>query len=344
MAPSLCREVDTSNLTCLSLAVAYGAPLDILQLIHDTDPSLVSKKDMYGATALHVGCLNGASPEAIRFLIERRLTMRNMMGNVMGNVMGEDSGDCGDCGDCDVDFDLVTELDFDDRSPMHHAVECACSKVADYAEQMMDDYEEEMDNGSSGRSRNGKSKGNGNRGRNGNGKKATTPRPKDFSFLKPVVDVINELCRAAPEMVNVQDNSSGTPIDLIQISKNNYNATSEEYVQLDRIYQLLNQTSIQFYLKKKKQWEMERVATVAVKSECNQTETATKMMSVLEGESEGVPERRRVGEGGSISSGSRSSFSSIKTPHSGGGYSGDSSGVYGDKQSCLMNLSVLQEE
>jgi len=240
--------------------VAYNAPLDIIERIHQVDPSLVSRSDDYGATALHVGCLNGTSLEAVKFVMRSKK-------------------------------DLVTELDFDKRSALHHAVECACSKIDDSLE---DSSDEATDVKSNGKSSN-----------------------KDYSFVGPLLDVINEICRAAPKMVHVQDSNSGTPLDLVQIAKAKQKPESEEYAQLDRIYRLLSCTSVHIYLQKKKKWEMEGV-------ERRRRQNALSAKEVSGGS--------KAPESTSLSSGSRSSFSSIQTPK-----------TY-DGQSCLMDLSVLEEE
>lgn len=97
-AYALCQQKDHSNLTCLALALAFGAPLDIIELMLKTDPSLSMVSDNFGATALHVACLNGASIESIDLLLHKQA-------------------------------DLVKELDCDKRSALHHAVECACGSA-----------------------------------------------------------------------------------------------------------------------------------------------------------------------------------------------------------------------
>ncbi len=99
-AYSLCQQRDCSNLTCLALALAFGAPPDIIESILKVDPSLASMSDNFGATALHVACLNGASIESINTLLDTNQSM-----------------------------DLVMGLDCDKRSALHHAVECACASA-----------------------------------------------------------------------------------------------------------------------------------------------------------------------------------------------------------------------
>ncbi len=93
----LCQESDVSNLSCLALALARNAPIDIIKIMIETDPSLPRKCDEYGATALHVAVLNGASFESIDYLLKSNPS-------------------------------LAREVDFDDRSALHHAVEYTCGE------------------------------------------------------------------------------------------------------------------------------------------------------------------------------------------------------------------------
>jgi len=88
-------ELDSSDLNCLAFAVGHSAPIDIIQQIIRINPSLGTSRDVFGATALHVATLNGASIDIIKLLMEHYPS-------------------------------LVHELDFDRRSSLHHAVEYAC--------------------------------------------------------------------------------------------------------------------------------------------------------------------------------------------------------------------------
>jgi ankyrin repeat protein len=94
-AAKLCAERDDSNLTCLAMALGYQAPVEIIQAIIDVDRSLLSERDMFGATSIHVACLNGTRCELINTLIRNEPS-------------------------------LTRERDYDQRAPLHHAVEYAC--------------------------------------------------------------------------------------------------------------------------------------------------------------------------------------------------------------------------
>lgn len=84
------------GITTLGLALGFNAPSDILNLIIDLEPTVGLQKDMLGATALHIACLNGSSLESIKIIVDRYPS-------------------------------LVQARDADLRTPLHHAVEYICS-------------------------------------------------------------------------------------------------------------------------------------------------------------------------------------------------------------------------
>jgi hypothetical protein len=86
---------DSTGLTFLGLCAAFSAPQDILRRVMEMHPQHVYSRDIYGATVLHIACLNGACLETVSFLINT----------------------------CK---DLVKIQDIDGRLPIHHAVECVC--------------------------------------------------------------------------------------------------------------------------------------------------------------------------------------------------------------------------
>lgn len=91
-----CQEKDSSNLTCIGLALAQSAPCDIISKIYELHPESIDVIDNFGATALHIGCLNGTPIENAEFIIKMRP-------------------------------DFVTWLDCDQRSPLHHTVDFICN-------------------------------------------------------------------------------------------------------------------------------------------------------------------------------------------------------------------------
>ena len=94
-AKRLCSERDDSNCSCLALTLCYNAPAYIVEMIIEVDSSLATEKDVFGATALHIACLNGTRGDLVLLLLQR---------------MPE----------------LVTVVDNDHRVPLHHAVEYIC--------------------------------------------------------------------------------------------------------------------------------------------------------------------------------------------------------------------------
>jgi len=91
--------VDPSGLSPLSLAVSSNAPLSIIRELLMADPQGVSKTDNFGATPLHLACLNGTTPDIIRL------------------IMDSDGGKS------------AHVVDRDDYTVLHHAVEYVCLMV-----------------------------------------------------------------------------------------------------------------------------------------------------------------------------------------------------------------------
>jgi hypothetical protein len=99
----MCAERDDSGLSLLGMALGFEAPLDIIKSILETDPSQANITDCFGATPLHVACLNGASPEAVLYLLDQHTH-------------------------------LAKARDRDNRLPLHHAVECLCRDEIEFNE------------------------------------------------------------------------------------------------------------------------------------------------------------------------------------------------------------------
>ena len=89
----MCKARDSTGLSLFGFAIASGAPNDVLDTILKVDPTQSYSADCFGATPLHIACLNGAPPRAIKYLIKIR-------------------------------GGLVKAKDIDSRVPLHHAVEC----------------------------------------------------------------------------------------------------------------------------------------------------------------------------------------------------------------------------
>lgn len=97
------KERDGSGLSLLGMALGFDAPMDIIKLILDMDRSQASATDLFGATPLHIACLNGASHETIRYLLQSRQGLAQLH-------------------------------DRDRRIPLHHMVECLCRDEIDFTE------------------------------------------------------------------------------------------------------------------------------------------------------------------------------------------------------------------
>lgn len=101
----LCKERDETGLNLIGISLGFHAPPDVIRTILTIDPSQALATDNFGANCLHMACLNGSSIESVTLLIE-----------LFGSK-------------------LVTEsFDNDDRTPLHHAVECICRDEVDMRE------------------------------------------------------------------------------------------------------------------------------------------------------------------------------------------------------------------
>jgi hypothetical protein len=92
-APIFVKERDSTGLTFLGLCVGLDAPIDILVRILSLHPQQAFEVDLFGASALHIACLNGASIQAVQLLT-------------------------------DACKGLVSTVDADDRLPIHHTADC----------------------------------------------------------------------------------------------------------------------------------------------------------------------------------------------------------------------------
>ena len=101
----MCQESDKSGLTVLGVALGYGAPLDIIQLIVSIDPRQLHATDCFKATPLHLACLNGVSSEICKYLIQQSR-------------------------------ENVFNPDCDNRVALHHAIECVCNNEIQFSEGM----------------------------------------------------------------------------------------------------------------------------------------------------------------------------------------------------------------
>jgi ankyrin repeat protein len=87
---------DETELNLLGVALGSRAPNDIVKLIISLNPDSILSKDLYGAMPLHLGCLNGISPDIVQMIF-------------------------------DLDGGQSARIpDKDNRTALHHAVEFAC--------------------------------------------------------------------------------------------------------------------------------------------------------------------------------------------------------------------------
>lgn len=75
-----------------------------------------------------------------------------------------------------------------------------------------------------------------------------------YSNFEEDLDIIRELCRAAPELVIYTDKNGDTPLDVAHVIKGLAH-TSKQRFRINKVYAILRDCSIQVYKKKKRGWE-----------------------------------------------------------------------------------------
>lgn len=206
----LSHMIDPSGLSPLSLAVSSNAPLSIIREMIIADPRGATKADNFGATPLHLACLNGTTPDIIRLILD------------------SDGGKS------------ARAVDRDDYTVLHHAVEYVCLLIERRYTSKNDMYSSSLESSDSIRSEH-----------------------EDY------LEIIKQLCRTAPEMVNkVTKDSGDTPLDIPQIiMMKNSGTKGERDARLTEVYRLLRETSIYVYRTKKKQWEID--GSTSRESQCD---------------------------------------------------------------------------
>lgn len=69
-SPDCCRQQDKTGLTPLGLAVSSFAPFDVIESMLKAYPESATIVDLYGATPLHIACLNGTTPDVVRLFLQ----------------------------------------------------------------------------------------------------------------------------------------------------------------------------------------------------------------------------------------------------------------------------------
>jgi ankyrin repeat protein len=95
MGLHFCLAKDETDLSILGLALGRRAPFDIVQKMLSIYPDAVFTRDMFGASVLHIACLNGTTSEIIEAVLS-------------------------------INKEMIYWTDTDHRIPLHHAVEFAC--------------------------------------------------------------------------------------------------------------------------------------------------------------------------------------------------------------------------
>lgn len=233
---SLCALKDPSGLSILSVAVMSDPPLEILHLIIKLNPGASLEQDDYGSTPLHLACLNGASSDVIRILLEH------------------DNG-----------ISAAVPDDMDRRVPLHHAVEFAARlDKKQLTNEGTDTFGFSDDEPRAVRDANAGSDSSLPKRQyndHGAGSRKSYPYMSSSAFSSSSsvgedAQIVALLCDAVPDMVHYRSRSGETPIDIAHVVKE-LAETSKELERIEKCYSILQNTAIMLYKKKKKQWEDE---------------------------------------------------------------------------------------
>ncbi len=235
---SICQDTDDTKLSCLTLALVTPAPMDIMQRMLEIDPELPYNQDVYGATPLHLACLNGSSIEKIKAILAHKDQSTYFLPGSSSSSTNTSSISR---------ENLASIVDKDRRSALHHAVEFTCNQSLLFYEKRttppnpLFSWLE----------------------RAGSNKSQSLSRIiyPTFKVMRDYcLQLVEVLCEVAPEMIFKKCIKGLTPIDILHIHKIRlYKKAQSEDIEenqfLREIYGILKQTSIQQYKKQKLQWE-----------------------------------------------------------------------------------------
>lgn len=259
---SLCCLRDPSGLSLLSVAAMSMPPLDILQLLLELNPAASLEPDDYGSIPLHLACLNGASSDIIRILLEHD-------NGISASVP-----------------DLI-----DGRVPLHHAVEFAAridqKQLTDAGTDNFD-FNEVAPNGSNNSAAAAGELGDDPNALISSSSKNSALTSSVDSTSSPLGDdaiIIRLLCQAVPEMVHFKSHRGETPID-IAYAVMELVQSEEDKERIDQCYSILKQTAVKLYKKKKREWEskgyVKEFKTTEEKSFLGESSTQSTAVSTLD--------------------------------------------------------------
>lgn len=202
------------GITILSLAVNYDAPVDIVHEILKIEPLHSLEVDSYGMLPLHVACINGASPEIIKLLLDH------------------DQGAC------------TEAIDTMRRAPLHYAVQYICqptellssfrdgSTIKSFASSLsnsVDLYKPKRPIV-----------------KRGNTNSVSSNLTMNEDSFQTQIRVIEILTNAAPEIIFFADRNNQTPIDILQDCIADYKEGSK-WERASIICSMLREASITIY-------------------------------------------------------------------------------------------------
>jgi len=219
------KEQLESGVTVLGIALSCDPPSEIIETMLKIESINSLKVDNLGMLPLHLACINGASLECVRLVLEN------------------DGGAC------------AQAIDNMKKAPLHYAMEYVCDPSGNAFS--ADDYLEDaspmsMSNGTRSSSLKEKPPGAG-AGNNSNSSIMTMTQDKFHEQL----EVLQMLLMASPDIVMYSDATGRTPIDILQDCKADSKKGSR-WERADICCDILRKVAVREYREQKLVYEMQR--------------------------------------------------------------------------------------
>lgn len=229
-------------MSTLTIALINKPPAQVIQALLEVEPTLSSRIDRNGMTALHIACLFGSSSEVIELLINHD------------------------------DGRTASALDFSRKVPLHYSAEYICHPVDNFQSLFMDMFYSSTT--SSKKNTTSKSsvplvkcqsrssagsmstKSRRTKRRSSVGSSGGTVISMGQDHFKDQVQVIQHLLSAAPNSVHCADIHGNTPLDILHDCKAEY-AQGPKWERADIVSELFREIAVALYKHQKEVWERE---------------------------------------------------------------------------------------
>lgn len=217
------HEECNKGLTLLGIAASCDPPPDIVRHLLKVEPLHSLKVDSYGMLPLHIACMNGASLETIKLILDH------------------DGGAC------------AQAIDMMKKAPLHYAVQYVCEPfrkdldIAAFTSLHSLSTSKDQNLQVSGRSKSRRSS------RRSDECSTMTMSQDRFQEQMQVIKILTE---ASPEIVHFADCNDNTPIDILQECKAEFKEGSK-WERADICCEILRKVAIREYREQKLVYEMQ---------------------------------------------------------------------------------------